>query len=78
MRLTGLLAQEAAARRIEIDAVTLGGALKALPIASLVLDEHGSVRPLVHVYVDKQRVRDLDAAIGPKAEVTLVAAIAGG
>jgi len=78
VRLTGLLAQEAGARRVAVEAGTLRGALLALPVAGLVLDEHGELRPLVHAYVDRERVRELDTAIGPAAEIVLVAAIAGG
>lgn len=78
LRLTGLLAQEVGARRLEVDAGTVGDALRALPATGLVLDEHGELRQLVHVYLDGERVRDLDATVRPDAEVTLVAAIAGG
>jgi hypothetical protein len=54
------------------------GALQALPVASLLLDEGGSLRPLVNVYVDRAQTRDLAAPVGPATEVLLVAAIAGG
>jgi molybdopterin converting factor small subunit len=78
LRLTGLLAQEVGARRLEVDAATVGDALHSLPAAGLALDEHGALRDLVHVYVDGERVRDLATPLAPQAEVTLVAAIAGG
>ncbi len=78
LRLTGLLAQEAGTRRVEVDAPTLGEALRALPVWGLVLDERGDLRPLVHAYVDGKRVRDLGAAVAPDTEVILVAAVAGG
>lgn len=77
--LPGLLATEAGGqKRLELDAATLGEALRALPVADLVLDEHGGVRSLVHVYVDGARERDLDAPLAPGARVRIVAAIAGG
>jgi len=77
LRLTGLLAQEVGARRVEVDAATVGEALRSLP-GSLVLDEHGDLRPLVHVYVDGSREHDLGAPLEQGAEVILIAAIAGG
>lgn len=77
--LPGLLATEAGGQqRFELDAATLLDALRALPVAALVLDERGEVRPLVHVYVDGERARDLAAALAPGARVRIVAAIAGG
>jgi hypothetical protein len=77
--LPGLLATEAGGqKRLELDAATVGEALRALPVADLVLDEHGEVRSLVHVYVDGERVHDLGAAVGPESRIRIVAAIAGG
>ena len=77
--LPGLLATEAGGqKRIELDAATIGEALRALPVADLVLDERGEVRPLVHVYVDGERVRDLAAPVGETTRIRIVAAIAGG
>lgn len=79
VRLPGLLAAEAGGRnRFELDASTLGEALRALPVADLVLDDHGALRPLVNVYVDGSAERDLSAPLAPTAVVLLVAAVAGG
>ena len=80
--LPSLLATEAGGRnRIELDAATVGDALHALPVADLVLDEHGVLRPLVNVYVDGVDARDrdgLDTSLTGAEEIRLVAAIAGG
>ena len=77
--LPGLLATEAGGqKRLELDAATVGEALRALPVADLVLDERGAVRSLVHVYVDGERAHDLTAAVGEKSRIRIVAAIAGG
>jgi molybdopterin converting factor small subunit len=77
--LPSLLATEAGGRkRHEGDAETLGDALRALPVANLVLDEQGELRTLVNVYVDRQPVRDLAAPLADSAEIRVVAAIAGG
>ena len=77
--LPGLLATEAGGRKqFELDAQTVGEALRALPVADLVLDETGAVRPLVHVYIDGERAHDLETAVGPASQIRIVAAIAGG
>ena len=48
--LPSLLAAEARGRkRFEVDARTVGDALRALPVASLVFDERGNLRALVNV-----------------------------
>ena len=77
--LPGLLATEAGGKKeFDVDAATVGDALRALPVRDLVLDERGEVRSLVHVYVDGERARDLTAAVGAAARIRIVAAIAGG
>ena len=80
--LPSLLAQEAGGRnRFELDAATLGEALRALPVADLLLDEHGALRPLVNVYVDGVDARDregLSTELGGAETVRVIAAIAGG
>jgi hypothetical protein len=77
--LPGLLATEAGGqKRFEVDAATVGDALRGLPVSDLVLDERGEVRSLVHVYVDGERARDLGAPVEPTSRIRIVAAIAGG
>jgi molybdopterin synthase sulfur carrier subunit len=80
--LPSLLAAEAGGRnRFELEAETVGDALRALPVASLVLDERGELRPLVNVYVDGVDARDregLATQVSGAEEIKLVAAIAGG
>lgn len=77
--LPGLLATEAGGQKqLEVDAATVGDALRAVPVADLVLDETGEVRPLVHVYVDGNRVKELDTAVSATSQIRIVAAIAGG
>ncbi len=79
VRVPGLLAAEAGGRRsFEVEAATLGDALRALPLADLLLDETGTLRPLIHAYVDGERERDLAAPLAPSAAVLIVAAVAGG
>ena len=75
----GLLAAQAGGQnRFEVDAATLGDALRALPVADLLFDERGALRPLVNPFVDKQLERDLATPVGADTQVRVVAAIAGG
>ncbi len=80
--LPSLLASEAGGRnRFELEAATVGDALRALPVADLVLDERGELRALVNVYVDGVDARDRDGlatVLAGGEEIRLVAAIAGG
>jgi molybdopterin converting factor small subunit len=75
----GLLATQAGGQnRFEVDAATLGDALRALPVADLLFDEHGALRSLVNPFVDKQLQRDLETPLRTDSQVRVVAAIAGG
>ena len=80
--LPGLLAAEAGGRkRFETEASTLGDALRELPIANLLFDERGELRPLVNVFVDGRDARELarlETPLDGTREVRVVAAIAGG
>jgi molybdopterin converting factor small subunit len=80
--LPSLLAAEAGGRkRFELDAQTVGEALRALPVAPLLFDEQGELRRLVNIYVDGSDVRSadgLDTQLAPSANVRVVAAVAGG
>jgi molybdopterin converting factor small subunit len=80
--LPALLAREAGGQgRFELDVATLRDALRALPVRDLCLDEHGELRRLVNVYVDRRDVRGadgLDTPLAADSEVRIVTAIAGG
>jgi hypothetical protein len=78
--LPALLAAEAGGRsRFDTNAPTVEAALRALPVADLIFDEHGSLRSLVNVYVDGADVRDRGGLAAPPGnEVRVVAAVAGG
>jgi len=77
--LPAVLATEAGGtKEFDIDAATVGDALRALPVRDLLLDDAGEVRPLVNVFVDGQPERDLEAAVGTASTIRIVAAIAGG
>ncbi|MDQ2910951.1 MAG: MoaD/ThiS family protein [Actinomycetota bacterium] len=74
-----LLAREAGGQgRFELDAATVGEALRALPVRDLLFDDRDELRPLVNVYVNRAQVDDLAAPLEAGDEIRLVAAIAGG
>ena len=80
--LPSLLATQAGGKgRFEVDAATVGEALRGLPVADLLLDETGHLRRLVNVYVDGEDARErggLDAPLDEAKEVRVIAAVAGG
>jgi len=80
--LPSLLATEAGGKnRFDVGAGTVGDALRSLPVADLLLDERGELRPLVNVYVDGVDAREregLETSLGGDETVRVVAAIAGG
>lgn len=80
--LPSLLATQAGGQgRFELEAATVHDALRALPIADLLFDEQGELRPLVNVFVEGDDMRILDGLATPlegETTVRVVAAIAGG
>jgi len=80
--LPSLLAAEAGGqKRFELEAGTLGEALRQLPVANLLFDEHGDLRRLVNVYVDGIDARGgggLEEPLSEESEVRVVGAVAGG
>jgi sulfur-carrier protein len=82
VRLPAVLAQEAGGRKqIEVEGRTVGEALRALPVADLLFDEHGELRPLVNVYVDGTDMREnggVEAPLAGGETLRIVQAVAGG
>jgi molybdopterin converting factor small subunit len=80
--LPSLLAAQAGGQgRFEVEAATVGDALRRLPVRDLLLDETGDLRRLVNVYVDGEDARRLDGLDTPVTgarEVRVIAAVAGG
>ena len=80
--LPSLLAAQAGGQgRFEVEAATVGEALRQLPVADLLLDETGQLRRLVNVYVDGEdarRLGGLETSIKGANEVRVIAAVAGG
>jgi sulfur-carrier protein len=82
VKLPSLVAEQAGGRReFEVEAATVGEALRALPVSDLLLDERGELRQLVNVYVDGEdarRGRGLETPLESAREVRVIAAVAGG
>jgi molybdopterin synthase sulfur carrier subunit len=82
VRIPSLLADQAGGQgRFEVEATTVGDALRALPVADLLLDERGELRRLVNVYVDgddARRAQGLETPLEGAQEVRVIAAVAGG
>jgi molybdopterin converting factor small subunit len=80
--LPGTLAAEAGGqKRFELEATTVGEALRQLPLTDLLFDEAGELRRLVNVYVDGIDARGgrlLDEPLTGESEVRIVGAVAGG
>lgn len=77
--LPSLLVREAGGEgRFETAASNVRDALQGLPIADLLFDERGTLRPLVNVYVDRVQIDDLATPLETGTEIRLVAAVAGG
>jgi molybdopterin converting factor small subunit len=80
--LPAVLAAEAGGqKRFELEAATVGEALRALPVRNLLFDEAGELRRLVNVYVDGVDARGgrlLEEPLRPESQVRVVGAVAGG
>jgi molybdopterin synthase sulfur carrier subunit len=80
--LPAILAAEAGGRnRFEVEAGTVGDALRQLPVQNLLFDDAGELRRLINVYVDGIDVRGgrlLEEPLTEAAEVRIVGAVAGG
>lgn len=80
--LPSLLAAEAGGRReFELEAQTVGDALRGLPVADLLFDERGELRRLVNVYVDGVDARGhggVEAKLAEGQTLRIVQAVAGG
>ena len=76
-----LAAQADGRRRLEVEAGTLGDALRSLPIADLIFDERGDLVRHLNVYVDATDHRDqggLDASLAEAREIRIVPMVSGG
>ena len=76
-----LAAQAEGRNSFEVDAETVGDALRALPVADLLFNERGELNRHLNVYVDGTDARERGGLDGPLAgarEIRVVAMISGG
>lgn len=76
-----LAAQADGQKRFDVDAETVGDALRALPVADLIFNERGEWNRHLNVYVDGTNARERGGPACPLAgarEVIIVAMISGG
>jgi molybdopterin synthase sulfur carrier subunit len=76
-----LAAQAEGRKRFEVEAETVGEALRALSVADLIFNERGELVRHLNVYVDGIDVRDwggLESPIGDAREIRVVAMVSGG
>ena len=80
--LPAVLAAEAGGqKRFELEAATVGDALRQLPVRNLLFDEAGELRRLINVFVDGIDARGgrlLEEPLQAGSEVRVVGAVAGG
>ncbi len=76
-----LAAEAGGQKRFELEATTIGEALRQLPLTNLLFDEAGELRRLINVFVDGVDIRagaGVDEPLGADSEVRVVGAVAGG
>lgn len=76
-----LAAQAEGRQRFDVEAETLGAALRALPVADLLFTERGEWSPHLNVFVDGEDARErggLECPLSGVREVRIVAMISGG
>jgi molybdopterin converting factor small subunit len=76
-----LAAQAEGMRRFEVEAQTLGDALRALPIDDLIFNERGELNRHLNVYIDGTDHREragLDSSLEGAREIRVVAMVSGG
>ena len=80
--LPSILAGQAEGRQcFDVEAATVGEALRALPVADLLVDEQGEWGGKLNVFVDDRNARELGGPACPLAgvrEVMIVAMLYGG
>jgi len=80
---TPLRSYAAHAAVVDADGATLAALLDDLDrqfrgLRFRVVDEQGTLRKHMKIFVNEESVRDLDTAIAPSDEVTLMQALSGG
>ncbi|HEX4187072.1 MAG TPA: hypothetical protein VHY83_04155 [Solirubrobacteraceae bacterium] len=78
----GILAAQAEGRKsFEVEAETVGDALRALPVADLIFNERGDLNGHLNIYLDGTDVRErggMHCPLAGAAELRVVAMVSGG
>jgi molybdopterin converting factor small subunit len=78
---TVLAAQAEGRRTFDVEADTVGDALRGLPVADLVFNQRGELNHHLNVYVDGMDHRErggMDSPLAGAREVRIVAMVSGG
>ena len=78
---TMLAAQAEGRKRFDVEAETVGEALRALPVSDLLFNERGELVQHLNVYVDGTDHRErggLEAPVAASHEIRVVAMVSGG
>jgi hypothetical protein len=76
-----LAAQANGQRRFDVEAATVGDAVRALPVADLLFNERDEWNPYLNLYVDGTDARDrggLACSLAGVVELRIVGILAGG
>jgi molybdopterin converting factor small subunit len=76
-----LAAQAEGRKTFDVEAETVGDALRALPFADLLFNERGELQQHLNVYVDGMDMRErggLEAQLAEAREIRIVAMVSGG
>jgi sulfur-carrier protein len=76
-----LAAQAEGRKRFEVEADTVGDALRALPVADLIFNERGALVHHLNVYVDGTDHRErggLESPLAGAREIRVLAIVSGG
>jgi molybdopterin converting factor small subunit len=76
-----LAAQAEGRRSFDVEAETVGDALRGLPVADLLFDERGQLKGHINVYIDGIDHRDrggLDSPVAETRQIRVVAMVSGG
>jgi molybdopterin converting factor small subunit len=76
-----LAAQAEGRKRFDVEAETVGDALRALPVSDLLFNERGELMRHLNVYVDGTDHRErggLESPVAAAREIRVVAMVSGG
>lgn len=70
--------REVQAEGVTVEALTRDLDRRYPGIRFRIVDEQGSIRPHIKIFVNREQAHSLDKALAPRDEVLIVAALSGG